>query len=185
VKNIFALLLVLVFFAGNISFAQIINNDLSLSKRNRDLHLKSDISKTTLKGGLGVNAGLAFMESNTGLAVGVFAELEAGSFSFVPQANYWQVKKDNNFELAAIMRLKFASTNIEPFVDGGIGINFYSSEKNSFTKIGVDVGGGVVLKTISKDFNLVIDGKYKIIINNDDPGNISGYTVTAGLRFPI
>lgn len=146
--------------------------------------------KTILKGGLGVNAGLAFMESNTGLAVGVFAELEAGSFAFVPQANYWQVKKQNNFELAAILRLKFPSLTIEPFVDGGIGINFYNNNNNpadedSFTKLGVDVGGGVELKTVSSSFNLVIEGKYKIIINNDPPGNISGYTITAGMKFPF
>lgn len=187
-KKILALSFIIVLASFQFSFAQY--SELPKQKSGSELSNIANSNNTILKGGLGVNAGLAFMESNTGLAVGVFAELEAGSFAFVPQANYWQVKKENNFELAAILRLKFPSLTIEPFVDGGIGINFYNNNNNvnddiSFTKLGVDVGGGVELKTVSSSFNLVIEGKYKIIINNDPPGNISGYTITAGMKFPF
>lgn len=186
-KKILALSFALLLSSFQISFAQY--SEIPDSKLNNQLEIKTDINRTVLKGGLGVNAGLAFMESSTGLAVGVFAELEAGSFAFVPQANYWQVKKENNFELAALLRMKFPSLTIEPFVDGGIGINFYNNNEtnndDSFQKLGVSVGGGVELKTVSTSFNLIIEGKYKIIINNDPPGNISGYTVTAGMKFPF
>lgn len=187
-KKILILSLGLILTTCQFTFAQY--SELTNPEVKDAVHSLNNANKTLLGAGLGVNAGLAFMESNTGIAIGVFAELEAGSFAFVPQANYWQVKKENNFELTGLVRLKFTSPGLTPYVDGGIGINFYNNNNNpqndlSFQKLGINVGGGVILKNITSSFDLVIDGKYKIIINNDEPGNISGYTVTAGMRFPL
>jgi len=134
---------------------------------------------------LGVGAGAAYIENNSGLALGMFAEIKTETFSFVPEANYWKVGDDNNFEAAGLVRLRFKSTSIEPYVDGGIGLNFYSYKdankvSQNFTKVGLDLGGGLDFLGVGSNYSIFIDAKYKIIVS--DP-NIKGYTLTAGIKF--
>ena len=110
----------------------------------------------------------------------MFAEIKTETFSFVPQANFWKVGNNNNFEAAGLVRLRFKSASIEPYVDGGIGVNFYSYKdkdnvSQDFTKVGLDLGGGVDFLGIGTNFSIFIDGKYKIIVS--DP-NVKGYTLT-------
>lgn len=180
----FSILVTALFF--NTSFAQFKTNSLtsvSLNQRN----LNYNFNKTALgpRVSLGFNAGFALIEDNTGLAIGAFAELQGDGFAFVPQANYWKIEKTNNFELAALMRLKLSSVGLMPYVDGGLGINFYSNKDidEEFTKLGIAVGGGLELANFGQNYSLMFDAKYKIIIN--DPGNIDGYVITAGLKFPL
>ena len=136
------------------------------------------------KMGLGVHTGFAFEESSNGFAIGLLAEIALSGFSVTPQANYWKVNQDNNFEMAGLMRLKFPMAAVEPYLDGGIGINFLDQkDENSLTKLGVDIGGGVEFPNVGSNYSIFIDGKYKIIIK--DNGNISGYTLTGGIKFSL
>jgi hypothetical protein len=192
VKKIILLTFSLIFLLFNTSYSQFKSDNQKENFLLNNKLNKSDLSVTTGRVSLGFNAGIAVMEDNTGLAVGMFAEVKAESFSFVPQANYWKINEANNFELAALMRLRFESVGIEPYVDGGIGINFYNDEaedingnkiNDNVTKLGIDVGGGLELKNFSTSFTVLLDAKYKIVIN--DPGNIKGFVVTAGLKFPL
>ena len=183
-KKIILLTFTLLILIFNTSFSQfksdVQNNNFLLNKKLNKL----DLGVTAGRVSLGFNGGIAVMEDNTGLAVGMFAEVKAESFSFVPQANYWKVNKANNFEIAGLMRLRFESVGIEPYVDGGIGINFYNDELiDNVTKIGLDVGGGLELKNFSTSYTVLLDAKYKIIIH--DPGNIKGFVITAGLKFSL
>jgi len=192
VKKIKLLLsLVLLLCVTSASYSQ--NDKLNLSDFNKSdsYNKKQDLNSfvnpvitPTGRVGMGVNAGFANIENGTGFAIGLFAEIKTEQFSFVPQANYWKVNKLNNFELAGLIRARFASTSIEPYVDGGIGINFLTQEdNNSVTKLGIDVGGGIELLNIAKGYTLIFDGKYKIIIQ--DKNNIDGFVVTAGIKFPL
>ncbi len=133
---------------------------------------------------LGAGAGIAYFKSNSGLNIGLFAEIKTETFSFVPQANYWKVGDDNNFEAAGLVRLRFKSSSIEPYVDGGIGLNFLNSKSNiaseNTTKVGLDLGGGLDFIGIGTNYSIFIDAKYKIIIG--DP-NVTGYTLSGGIKF--
>jgi len=183
--------LVLILFVTSLSYSQ--NQKLNLnefnnsekfnSKQNLSNYVNPPVTPTG-RVAMGINAGFANIENGTGFAIGLFAEIKTEQFSFVPQANYWKVNKLNNFELAGLVRARFASTSIEPYVDGGIGINFLTQEdNNSVTKLGIDVGGGIELLNIAKGYTLIFDGKYKIIIQ--DKNNIDGFVVTAGIKFPL
>jgi hypothetical protein len=138
---------------------------------------------------LGGGAGLAYFKSNSGLNLTLFAEVKTETFSFVPQANYWKVDDENNFEAAGLVRIRFKSSSIEPYVDGGLGINFYNSKDKgiteSKTKVGLDLGGGLDFLGIGSNYSIFIDLKYKIIIDarNTDPNNLAGYTLTGGIKF--
>ncbi|MBL7127659.1 MAG: hypothetical protein ISS16_01600 [Ignavibacteria bacterium] len=191
-KKIILLAFTLIVIIFNISYSQFTSDpQRNISLQHNKLS-KLDLGVTDGRVSLGFNAGIAVMNDNTGLAVGMFAEVKAESFSFVPQANYWKVNKANNFEIAGLMRLRFESVGIEPYVDGGIGINFYNDDaidingneiNDNVTKLGLDVGGGLELKNFSTSYTILLDVKYKIIIN--DPGNIKGFVVTGGLKFPL
>jgi hypothetical protein len=148
---------------------------------------------------LGFNAGFALIEQESGLAVGMFAELGMNGFSLVPQANYWKTDNQSDFEIAALARLRFKSPGIEPYVDGGIGINFYQGQgtftatgntvvTTNFTKLGLDIGGGIDNIVVTKSFSVFLDAKYKFIINEDKISdkiisNIKGINITAGMKF--
>ena len=136
---------------------------------------------------LGFQAGGAFVEDNTGLTVGMFANVGYGSFSFVPEANYWRVENSSNFELCALARIRLSNDRkLEPYLDGGIGINFFDNKVETVTKVGLDVGGGLRLYDVGDNYNLIFDGKYKIIVSDVQPqGNISGYFITAGIEFSL
>lgn len=132
---------------------------------------------------VGYNLGLAFIQSQVGFAVGVFAELKTGGFSFIPQANYWTASGQNNFELAGLARFYLSPEALMPYLDGGLGVNFYNAENTSFTKLSILIGGGIVLAVPKTSFDLIFDGKYKLIIN--DQNNISCFIFTAGMKFPF
>jgi len=159
----------------------------SLDKGKKDFVLPTPTKKQGVSPQifLGVGAGAAYIENNSGLALGMFAEIKTETFSFVPQANYWKVGDDNNFEAAGLVRIRFKSTSIEPYVDGGIGLNFYSYKDKdkvtqNFTKVGLDLGGGLDFLGVGSNYSIFIDAKYKIIVS--DP-NIKGYTLTGGIKF--
>ncbi|MFA5404853.1 MAG: hypothetical protein WC358_07965 [Ignavibacteria bacterium] len=144
------------------------------------------INSFTPSVGLGIQAGFARFES-TGLGVGMFAEIKTESFSLVPMAYYWKVDKMNNFEMCGLARLRFSTGSMEPYVDGGIGLNFLNdkrdptSEKND-TKIGLDLGGGIDFVGVGANYSLFFDAKYKIIVG--DP-NIKGVIFGGGIKFSL
>lgn len=135
---------------------------------------------------LGIQAGFSKFEGNSGLAVGMFAEIKTESFSLVPQANYWKVDNMNNFEMAGIARLRFKTGGMEPYVDGGIGINFLNDKRTlperNDTKLGLDLGGGLDFVGVGANYSIFFDAKYKIIVG--DP-NIKGIVLSGGIKFSL
>lgn len=191
-KTILALSFITLVFL-NTSRAQSLADLESITKTEDKVSLNERVNSTTLAPNvgavitLGFQAGGAFVEDNTGLTVGMFANVGYGSFSFVPQANYWRVENSSNFELCALARIKLSNDRkLEPYLDGGIGINFFDNKVQTVTKVGLDVGGGLRLYDVGNNFNLIFDGKYKIIVSDVQPqGNISGYFITAGIEFSL
>jgi hypothetical protein len=170
--------LILLFLFSN-GYSQINSNNYE-SKGNVD-------SKFTLKTmsapqiSLGGAVGLSNIEQKSGISISLFSEIKTESFSFVPQANYWKNDDRNNFEVAGLVRLRFKGGSVEPYVDGGIGINFLTEKVNSdnATKVGLDLGGGVDF-LVGVNYTIFIDAKYKIIVA--DP-NIKGYSLMGGVKF--
>jgi len=182
VKKIFFFILALL-TSSNLSFSQFKSDIVNESP------LLSPIKVPATKLALCVHGVFAFMQQSTGLAIGLMADIKVASFSISPQANYWKVNEDNNFEMAGIMRFNFDSKGVMPYLDAGIGINFLNKKvkvgttvvNDNFTNVGLDLGGGVEFLDVGTNYNIFIDGKYKIIIKDD--GNVSGYTLTGGIKF--
>jgi hypothetical protein len=182
-KLFLASLIILVLITNGYSQYKLQN----LDKGKKDFVLPTPVKKQGVAPQifLGGAAGIAYMDDNSGLAMGMFAEIKTESFSFVPQANYWKVGDKNNFEAAGLVRIRFKSASIEPYVDGGIGLNFYNftdkdKVQQSFTKVGLDLGGGLDFTGVGSNYSIFIDAKYKIIVS--DP-NIKGYTLMGGIKF--
>ncbi|MCE1165297.1 MAG: outer membrane beta-barrel protein [Bacteroidetes bacterium] len=133
---------------------------------------------------LGAGLGLANIENNAGFGITLFSEIKTESFSFVPQANYWKNDDRNNFEIAGLMRVRFRAATVEPYLDGGIGVNFLTdrNSNDNRTRVGLDLGGGIDFNA-GPNYTLFADAKYKIIINNDK--NIMGFTILGGIRFTM
>jgi len=186
VKKIIVALSILA-LSSNISFSQYLAPVKSLKQLtfNENKYISNLSALPSTGASVGFNLGVASIEGEVGFAIGAFAELKSGGISFVPQANYWNAKNQSNFELAGLARfyLAEAAKNLTPYLDGGLGVNFYNSEKTDFTKLSLLVGGGVELRNLGTSFNLLFDGKYKLIIN--DGGNISCFVFTAGMKFPF
>ncbi len=183
-KILFIVILTIVLFT-NISFAQYLfqSKELNLQKPfSRNSPFTKMVTPSVGSSG-GFNVGVGSIEGEVAFAIGAFAEIKTRDISFIPQTNYWKAKKQNNFELAGLIRFYFSRKSISPYIDGGLGVNFYKSEKSDFTKMSILAGGGFELPNISSSFNLLFDGKYKLIVN--DGGNISSYIFTAGLKFPF
>lgn len=180
-KNIIFLLFVL-FISPCFLFSQQLNLK-SLSADNNS-NSKPELQQPPVKSYLGIGGGV-IVEDNTGLALGFFAELKTEKFSFLPQANYWKVNDKTNFEIATHMRYRLKSQSFEPYFDGGIGVNFFNNtdpkNKESLTRLSLDIGCGIEFLNIGTTYSLFIDGKYKIIIK--DNGNIKGIFVTGGINF--
>jgi len=191
VKIYITVIILLTIFLTDISSAQEIKLKLNNSQ-SQDLY-KLSIKEETKEiqipplpssgAAVGFNLGLASIEGKVGFAVGAFAELKTGGFSFVPQANYWSEDKQSNFELAGLARFYLSPQVLMPYIDGGLGVNFYNSDKENFSKLSILFGGGVELTNLGTSFNLIFDGKYKLIIN--DQNNISCFVFTAGMKFPF
>ena len=184
-KKIFCLIILTVLSASNFSFAQYLSqsNKLNLQKTYRLNSITTTAPPPTSGASGGFNIGIGAVEGNVAFAIGVFAELKARDISFVPQANYWKAENQNNFELAGLIRFYLSKKAINPYIDGGLGVNFYNSEKNDFTKLSILAGGGIEMTNVSSTFNLLFDGKYKLIVS--DGGNISTFIFTAGMKFPF
>ncbi|MGB9696772.1 MAG: hypothetical protein ACP5P3_07270 [Ignavibacteria bacterium] len=170
---------IILFFISAAS-AQDLSSSLFSSKSNSEFssYSKSGFSPTV---SLGMMGGVAKMNGNTGYSVGLFAELRTETFSFVPLANYWKTNVENDFEAAGLVRLRFKSGSMEPYADGGIGVNFLSYDNNNI-KLGLDLGGGLDFTGAGSNYSLFIDAKYKVIVG--DP-NIKGFTVNFGLKFTL
>jgi hypothetical protein len=176
------------FILSLISFnpAQSQNSENLSLKKLSILNNTADINIASGNASIGINGGFAVIEESLGVALGAFVEFKSKDFSFVPQANYWRVSKSSNFELAGLGRIYLSPSRVTPYLDGGLGINFYSTEaagKSDFTKLGLIFGGGVELSNLGTSFSLLFDGKYKLIVR--DGGNISGVVITAGMRFGL
>lgn len=167
-------------FISNISTSQI------KSDFNKESFLLNKPPVPASKLSLGVHGGFAFINNlPLGIGIGLMADIRIASLSVSPQANYWKAKDDNNFEMAALIRYHLDAKAVAPYFDAGIGINFLNQKSNglndNFTNVGLDLGGGVEFLDVGTNFNIFIDGKYKIIIK--DFGNVSGYTLTGGIKF--
>lgn len=158
---------------------------------NNGTNLKQDSKLTSIskppesKFTLGAGIGFAFNSGNTGVAVSMFSEMKFDKFSFVPSANYWKVEKRANFEMGALGRYTFSASNIKPYIDAGLGFNFYDNKEidDSFTKLGLSIGGGVDFNDVLENAIIFIDGKYKVIVSNGKEGNIESYTLIGGIKF--
>ena len=185
-KKVTALFSFILSFIISSSFAQVIPEINSLDDLNHKSNLNSDNALMPIPSSgasMGFNTGMAIIEGNVGFAIGAFAELKAGSVSFVPQANYWTASEQNNFELAGLARFYLSKTVIQPYLDGGLGVNFFNQQNSNVTKLSIDIGGGVDLQQFGDSFTLMFDGKYKLIIR--DPGNVSCFIFTVGMKFPF
>lgn len=185
-KKVITLFSFFLLFTVNSVFAQVIPEIKSLNDFKFSSNLKSNqvlMPIPSSGASMGFNTGMAIIEGNVGFAIGAFAELKAGSVSFVPQANYWTASEQNNFELAGLARFYLSKTVIQPYLDGGLGINFFNQQNSNVTKLSIDIGGGIDLQQFGDSFTLMFDGKYKLIIR--DPGNVSCFIFTAGMKFPF
>lgn len=187
IKKHILLLLLLVSCSG-ISYAQLLPelnliSSLKLSEKKSPL---KDKGLPSSGASVGFNLGFGIIESQAAFAIGAFAELKAHDFAFVPQANYWNGSNQSNFELAGLARFYLSQKNLIPYLDGGLGVNFYNSDKDDFTKLSILIGGGIELANLGTSFNLLFDGKYKLIINDSgNLGNLSCFIFTAGMKFPF
>lgn len=182
-KSKLLLLAVLIFTISNISFAQSLY-DLKLNENKSKINPLVPGSPVSL----GVHLGVVSIEGEAGFNVGALAEIGYGKFSFTPQLNYWKLKNTNNFELAGLGRIKLApigpSTHINPYLDGGLSINFYNdAAQSNNTRLGIVLGGGVESALLSSGFSLYGDIKYKLIIIKES--NASGVVFNVGIKFPM
>jgi len=160
-----------------------LNSNLNSDNKIDDKKDKKPIYKS--KAFAGFNIGTAIIESEVGFAVGAFAEFDADGIYFLPQTNYWKAGDQNNFEIAGVARKYIGNKDVIPYLDGGVGISFYSSDSTDFTKLSILIGGGVELTKISDTFLLLADAKYKLIVSSTEPINISSVILTLGLKFPF
>ncbi|MBN8569414.1 MAG: outer membrane beta-barrel protein [Ignavibacteria bacterium] len=182
-KSKLLLLAVLILTLSNISFAQNLNS-LKLNENKSKVNPLVPGSPVSL----GIHLGVASIEGEAGFNVGALAEIGYGKFSFTPQMNYWKLKNTNNFELSGLGRIKLApvgaGSSINPYLDGGLSINFYNdADKNNNTRLGIVLGGGVESPMLSSGFSLYGDIKYKLIIIKES--NASGVVVNVGIKFPM
>ncbi|MBS1515569.1 MAG: outer membrane beta-barrel protein [Bacteroidetes bacterium] len=182
-KSKLLLLAVLIFTFCNLSQAQNYIGELKLTENKSKLNPPVPGSPVSL----GVHIGVASIESETGFNVGAFAEIGYGKFAFTPQLNYWKLKNTNNFEIAGLGRIKLAPPTgapINPYLDGGLSINFYNdATQSNNTRLGIVLGGGVESQMLSAGFSVYGDIKYKLIIIKES--NTSGFVINVGLKFPM
>jgi hypothetical protein len=182
-KSKLLLLVVLVFTFSKLSYSQNFLSESKLSENKSRLNPPAPTSPVSL----GVHVGVASIESETGFNIGALADIGYGKFSFTPQLNYWKLKSTNNFEIAGLGRIKLAPPTgapINPYLDGGLTINFYNDVfKNNNTRLGIALGGGVESQMLSAGFSVYADLKYKLIIIKE--ANTSGFVINVGMKFPM
>lgn len=179
------------FLISSKSFSQFIPEIKNLNQiSQKEKSSVSGINKISSKGSsIGFNGGMAIIDGEVGYAIGAFAELKLGNIMFVPQMNYWNQDQQNNFEIDGIGRKYFGGKGINPYFDGGLGVNFYNTYINSevnLVKLSLILGAGVEFGKLGSSIVLLVDGKYKLIINDAyDLGNISTFIITFGFKFPF
>lgn len=179
------------FFITTDSFSQFIPEITSLNQiSNLEKSSISDINKISSVGSsIGFNGGMAIIDGEVGYAIGAFAEVKLGNIMFVPQMNYWNQDQQNNFEIDAIGRKYFGGKGVSPYFDGGLGVNFYNTYINTdvnLVKLSLILGAGIEFGKLGSSIVLLVDGKYKLIINDSyDLGNISTFIITFGFKFPF
>lgn len=180
--------LIVIIFSFSSLFSQIKSGTSNQPKNLEKFNSYLKINSFTPTVYLGLSGGFSKFDGdrNSGLAIGMFAEIKTESFSLVPQANYWKTDKMNNFEMAGIARLRFRTGGMEPYIDGGLGVNFLDdktgvTEKND-TKLGLDLGGGLDFVGVGANYSIFIDAKYKIIVG--DP-NLKGVVFSGGIKFSL
>lgn len=187
-KKFFLILLISLFSISGKTYSQQlpeINQKISYRLSDKKSPLK-DKGLPSSGASVGFNLGLGIIEGEAAFAIGAFAELKASDFAFVPQANYWNGSNKSDFELAGLARFYLSKKSLVPYLDGGLGVNFYNSEKQDLTKLSILIGGGIELTNLGTAFNLIFDGKYKLIINDSGGlGNLSCFIFTAGMKFPF
>ena len=73
---------------------------------------------------------------------------------------------------------------INPYLDGGLSINFYNDAlQSNNTRLGIVLGGGVESALLSAGFSVYGDIKYKLIIIKES--NASGVVFNVGIKFPM
>lgn len=180
--------LIIVLFVSSL-FGQVNNEPKIKFEQLNRLNNYVKINSITPTVSLGLQIGITkFSDTGSigsGFGVGMFAEIKTESFSIVPQANYWKSDKVNNFEMCGLARLRFSTGGMEPYVDGGIGVNFLNdkrlSDRND-TKLGLDLGGGLDFVGVGANYSIFFDAKYKIIVG--DP-NIKGFVLSGGIKFSL
>lgn len=160
-------------------------------KQNSALNNLPDLNKKGLSAGttttaLGIHIGLASIKGESGFNIGAFAELPYGKFSVTPQVNYWKIKTTSNFELSLLGRGKLGSpgAGLNPYIDGGLGINFYNKDNDNLTRLGIIVGGGLESEPLKSGMILYGDVKFKLLIIKEED-NPSGFFLNAGVKFPM
>jgi len=183
-KIVFFAVVLFFFFATN-GFSQFKTDFASPLKKSVTNSVKPSVN-------IGFLGGFAMFNNGTGVNLGLFTEIELDRFAVVPMADYWKVDNASNFEMAGLLRLKFKGTtsNMDPYVDGGIGVNFYentdpnpNTKPKKLTNAGLLLGGGLEFSNLLEGSLIFVDAKYKIIIN--DEKNVSGYTLTGGIKIPL
>ncbi|MBS1493911.1 MAG: hypothetical protein JST55_10385 [Bacteroidetes bacterium] len=183
-KSKLLLLAVLILTLSNFSYGQNYLSNLKLNENKSKLNPPVTPAPVSL----GVHLGVASIEGEAGFNVGALAEIGYGKFSFTPQMNYWKLKNTNNFEIAGLGRIKLAPVGagspINPYLDGGLSVNFYNdATQSNNTRLGIVLGGGVESNMLSAGFSVYGDIKYKLIIIKES--NASGVVVNVGIKFPM
>lgn len=131
----------------------------------------------------GFGLGVASIDGQVGFTFTALSEIRASQVSVLPQATYWNADKQTNFELGVVSQFYITSSPVAPYVDFGLGVNFYDSDTMSFTKASLIAGAGLEFKNFSKEFAFFVDFKYKLIAS--EQRNIPCFLVTAGMKFPF
>lgn len=188
-------LITIIFIAGMFSnsYSQIEIQKPSLhisSPENNSIKLmemkKHDIMAPATTTALGIHIGLASVKSETGFNIGALAEINYNNFAITPQVNYWKIKTTSNFELSMLGRVKLGSPaiGINPYLDGGLGIEFYNNNNENLTRLGIILGGGIESAPLKSGFILYGDFKFKLLIIKEEE-NPSGFFLNAGIKFPM
>ncbi len=179
------------FLISSSSYSQFIPEIKSLNQNYKtEKKDRADLNRISSKqSSIGFNGGVAAIDGKVGYAIGAFAEIKTGGIMFVPQMNYWNQEEQNNFEIDGIGRKYFGKKGAMPYVDGGLGVNFYNTYINSdvnLVKLSIILGAGIEFGKLGSSIVLLVDGKYKLIINDSyDLGNISCFIFTFGFKFPF
>ncbi len=187
VSALFIVLLITTIFSNGFSQISLLAPTLQ-EKQNigkTDL-FKKNIEAAGTTTALGIHIGLASVKSETGFNIGALAEINYNKFALTPQVNYWKVKTTSDFELSMLGRMKLGSPSagINPYLDGGLGVEFYNNNNDNLTRLGIILGGGLESEPMKSGFILYGDFKFKLFIIKEEE-NPSGFFVNAGIKFPM